>query len=359
MDKILKEKIMFEIDKFLDKVVSEEFENKETGTTEIVTYKTFNSSNVESDKLYLRELLYNIYNELLKFGDEQTMTSNFIETLNQINAIRIDLTDDNLQNTTLFKDFEEIKASVIRSRIRKLEELKHEIELKKEIISSQTTSEEEKQLAQVDIENIKNEITNIQNDNTIRNGVSTPHNNMILPELSEELLTNNPNKEGSHTFVHEFIHALTRKNNQVGIQQRGQRGIWDDLNEGFTEYFAHIFITDFKFPNSNRRYVLRTDLVKDIIQLFPKGKIEELYLSGQCDKIIDLFKSTYNSNNESLFDYFNNIQQEAIAYAKQNNITDRTAVIDGGSDKLSEDVKNRISSELSTFKYQQTISSNP
>lgn len=358
MNIILKQKIMSEIDKFLDKTINEEVVDKSTGIKKSVSYKTFNSSNVLTDKQYLRKLLYNIYKEMLKFGDKKLMTKNFIETLNQINAIRIDLTDDNIQSTTLYEDFEEIKASIVRSKIKKLEELKQQVEIKKETLLSQTITETEKQTTLLEIQNIQNEITTIQNDNLIKDGVSTPHNNLILPELGEELSTNNPNKEGSHTFIHEFIHALTRKNKQIGIQQN-QRGIWDDLNEGFTECFAQIFITDFKFPNSNRRYVLRTDLVKDIINLFPKGKIEELYLSGQCDKIIELFKNTYNSNNETLFDYFNNIQKEAIDYAKQNNITDRTSVIAGGSDKLSEDTKNRISDDLTSFTYQQSINTTP
>ena len=259
MNIILKQKIMAKINKFLDKTINEEVEDKSTGIKKSVSYKTFNSSNVLTDKQYLRKLLYNIYNEMLKFGDKKLITKNFIETLNQINAIRIDLTDSNLLGTTLFEDFEEIKQSVARSKIKQLDELKHQIELQKKIINSQTTSESEKQLALSEIQNYKKHITTIQNDNSIKDGVSTPHNNLILPELSEELKTNNPNKEGSHTFIHEFIHASTRKNNQIGIQQ-GQRGIWDDLNEGFTEYFAQIFITDFKFPNSNRRYILRTDL---------------------------------------------------------------------------------------------------
>lgn len=358
MNIILKQKIMAEIDKFLDKTIYEQVEDKATSIKKQVSYRTFNSSNILTDKQYLKKLLYNIYNEMLKFGDKKLMTKNFIETLKQINAIRIDLTDDNLQNTTLFKDFEEIKTSVARSKIKRLEELKHQIETKRNTFLSPTTTEEEKKVALLEIQNIQTEITNIQNDNSIKDGVSTPHNNLILPEMGEELSTNNPNKEGSHTFIHEFIHALTRKNNQIGIQQN-QRGIWDDLNEGFTEYFSQIFITDFKFPNSNRRYVLRTDLVKDIIKLFPKGKIEELYLSGQCDKIIELFKNTYNSNNESLFDYFKKIQQEAIDYAKQNNITDRTSIIAGGSDKLSEVTKNRISGDLTFFTYQQKINTTP
>lgn len=355
----LKQNIMDKIDKFLDKTINEEVEDKSTGIKKLVSYKAFNSSNVLTDKKYLRKLLYNIYNEMLKFGDKKLMTENFTETLKQINAIRIDLTDDDLQNTTLFRDFEHIKETTSCAKVKKLEELKQQIELKKEVLASQTISEEEKQFVLLEIQNIQNEITVVENDTLIRDGTFNYYTyNLIIPELSEELSTNNPNKEGSHTFVHEFIHSLTAKNNKIGIQQ-GQRGIWDDLNEGLTEYFAQIFITDFKFPNSNRRYVLRTDLVKDIIKLFPKGKIEELYLSGQCDKIIELFKNTYNSNNESLFDYFKNIQQEAIDYAKQNNITDRTSVIAGGNDKLSEDTKNRISNDLLSFTYQQSINTIP
>ena len=131
MNIIQKQKIMNEIDKFLDKNITEEIEDTATGTKKQVTYKTFNSSNILTDKAYLRKLLYNIYNEMLKFGDKKLMTKHFIETLKQINAIRIDLTDDNLQNTTLFEDFEEIKTSVARSKIKRLEELKQQIETKR------------------------------------------------------------------------------------------------------------------------------------------------------------------------------------------------------------------------------------
>ena len=131
--------------------------------------------------------------------------------------------------------------------------------------------------------------------------------------------------EGEKIFLHEFIHAssawkITEQNGEEyyrqGIRVNNEKGVYDDLNEGLTEYFT-LKVMKKMYPNEKFEsiYFDRVEMVKQMMSKLSKQEREEifsLYISGQGKQIIEIFKTKVNSNGKSIYDY--------LEYYQKNNV---------------------------------------
>ena len=338
------------ISDFLDKQIYDEFEDVNTHQTYETQLAAFDSRYVEFDAEFLHALTLGIYKEMCTMGNPDAVSAKFANTLSHLITIRIDMTDSDIKNTSLNYDFQELKEQYSKY----IQSIKTNIHKANNLINMAAQDGKRNKAAEERLSALTKELNEAQTS-PIKNAVSTPAFNILVPALSPMLHSGGDVVESILSFIHEFIHTLTRTSNNVGIWFRSkngnfERGIWDDINEGLTEYIAEKMckkiiknknIKNYLPHNQNsflRRYVLRVDLVKDLLKLFPEGKIEELFLTGNSEAIISMFKSTFNENNESLYDLLN-------SYPKGDNI------IRGGEDKASEKAKNDLCEKLKHFKY--------
>lgn len=133
---------------------------------------------------------------------------------------------------------------------------------------------------------------------------------MLIPDLKTRISEHNKESiiKGIHTFIHEFVHAMSvfEKNNMYfsGLQVNREDKILDELNEGMAEYFTHIIMQKM-FPGFKieERYGVRTKVIDAIMQNASKkqqDKIFEFFITGESEKVIQHFSKYENIRGENL-----------------------------------------------------------
>lgn len=342
-----------QIDLLLKTIIVEDFVDPKTKKDVEVRFNLFDSQDRNHDIDLMHDLLLLVYKILGEFNNAKEIRQEYIYSLEKINAIRIDMTDDNLPYSTLAYDFDELKKNHENYVNNTVKELNHKLAKNSNLFNARKQFNLSTEVVESDRAYLEQELSRVL-ASKISNATTSPANNILVPSFAQCLQGNGDLAQAILMFIHELIHAITRDYHNKGIWFASndvfERGIWEDLNEGLVEYLAekicaklfkenHIkniaFNQDLKI---NRMYVLRVDLIKDLLKIFPEGMIEELFLSNRHKEIIYIFKHTFNENNVSLYDLLN-------SYPKGDNI------IGAKEDEKSINAKNNLSKELKNFKY--------
>ena len=343
----------YKISELLNTRIVEDFLDPKTKQDVEVRFNLFDSEYREHDIDFMHDLLLLIYKILGEFNNAKEIRQEYIYSLEKINAIRIDMTDDNLPHSTLAYDFDELKKNHENYVNNTVKEINHKLAKNSNLFNARKQFNLPTEEVLAEHTRLEQERARIQ-VSKITNSTNTPANNILVPSFAHSFHYNDNLAQAILMFVHEIIHAITRTMNNVGIwfATNGvyEHGIWEDLNEGLTEYLAEKICSKLFKEHSikraasckdlkiNRMYVLRVDLIKDLLKIFPEGMIEELFLSNRHKEIIYIFKHTFNENNVSLYDLLN-------SYPKG------SCVIGSNEDKQSINTKNNLSQKLKNFKY--------
>ena len=281
------------------------------------TYSLFNSENLINDRQYLEEFLISnlkAVSNMVFSEDKNKLAKHILKTYSRITAVRIDLVDENTQ--PISKIVQDMKS-------------KHN--------------------GQID----KNGAVTL---NTSYDGIV-----LFLPVLKEEI-NNNINGinsyDGTHKALHELVHALSARKKVVyferdgkqhkrteyltGIREMGQeQGIFDDINEGMTEYFTQKILKKRGIPYEEL-YPWRVKLVDAIMHKFEakeRRKMFTQYITGESDLIIETFKSLENEKGENLWNFLDKNYQQ-----KRRGVSGAT--LDSVSSQQSQEVQDRIKASL-------------
>lgn len=304
----------------LNKKVKELLDSKQKNRDN-QAYLLFNSKNIVRDKAYVEEFLISnlrAMSTMVYSEDKKELAKHIIKTFKRIKAIRLDLADENIPPIKLV------------------------VENMKQTHNGQIDKDGAVTL------------------NTDRDGIV-----IFVPVLEEEIKQNATavkTQKGTHIALHELVHALSARFEIVehthngklfkqkvcltGIRGVGQeKGIFDDLNEGMTEYFTQKILRKRGITYEEKEfYPWRVKLVDAIMQKFePKQrrKIFTQYITGESDKIINSFKLLENGNSQNLWDYLDeNYQQKHRGISGVNS---------GPILKQDEDVYNEIVEALEDF----------
>lgn len=280
------------------------------------SYLLFNSKDRIKDLSYLEDVLTSMLSMLEKFVPKQyqnDLKTHFLTTFNRIQGIRIDETDEKLPPLCF-------TAQDMRKH--------HGGQLDK-----------------------NGGVTYA----SVYDGIV-----LLFPQLKTEMQArengDTSNNDGRHTVIHEFVHALSVwkedfvKNGRTitdyvqGIRtNQYPKGIFDDLNEGITEYISQIIMFH-AYPGCKveKRYPYRVKLVEKIAELYEESElinIFSLYILGRGKEVLEKFANTQLKDGTSLLEYLDkNFYQRGIGLSNKNFDEDRKVyeeianVIDGSVD---------------------------
>lgn len=157
---------------------------------------------------------------------------------------------------------------------------------------------------------------------------------MLIPAILTEIENNisnpaNQTIDGFHTFVHELVHAMavwtSVRLKKIGLFKKEtvfeftqgirpnefEKGIFDDLNEGFAEYITIKILkkiysgTPFE-AQIKGRYPNRVKFIEAVLGVFDKDEqqqVIELYLTGGGKDILEMFENVKDSKGQMLMDF--------------------------------------------------------
>ena len=141
---------------------------------------------------------------------------------------------------------------------------------------------------------------------------------------SQKLFSKVGELEAEKIFIHEFVHASsawTKQDNNgenhyvQGIKVAGS-GVYDDFNEGLTEFYA-LKIMKGIYPNHQIRtgYNDRVNMVEDFMANLSKEEQDfmfESFINGKGNEILDFFNEKKDEKGNSIRDYLDEYQNNGL-----------------------------------------------
>ena len=131
--------------------------------------------------------------------------------------------------------------------------------------------------------------------------------------------------QGVKIFLHEFLHASSawkktlvdgRQVYYQGINTYNERGVYDDLNEGLNEYFT-LKVMAQMYPGEKIEcgYKDRVSMVEKMLSGFSskeQNQIFENYVTGNGQKVLEIFKTKKDEQGKSIVDHLENYRQHGL-----------------------------------------------
>ncbi len=262
-----------------------------------VEYNLFDSTNRQQEMQFIAECLQSYCDNIVELYpgvDKEKILAHIATTFDRINAIRVDPTDSHIPPIKFIVD-EFTKNGTIPFSAKKHDGV--------------TMAKK-------------------------RDGIL-----LLLPDLRcemQENLEKGTNKtSGRQTLVHEFVHAcsvwemLQKDGSQeyrTGLGFKGSYGLYDDLNEGLTEYYtAQVMRKMYPEAEIEQRYNYRVEAITRIMSGLSReeqAKMFENYITGNSVQIFNYLAEFRDEQGQDLMHFIGELEHQGKGISSANNQQD-------------------------------------